>query len=299
MGSSGTTVRIVTEFMDLGSLEDLKERILKDGGTGVPSSILACISRQILNGLEHLHNRHLIHRDISPGHILHNAAGEVKISDSRCSKPFDCSVMECCVMVGPHVTYMSPERCLGEEYSYATDIWSVGMVIYELACGRYPFLDAADSFPALFECLCDNPEPRLDATVFPPELCDFVGCCLTRDVAHRSNTSTLLHHPFAVSELVNVLTAFIDLGSADLGVLVTCRDLAGKVKLQATFEADSSMERFELFLRASFAGYNQMFDESGSISCGKRLITEYVPRLTFTVANSALATYFADLTLLH
>ncbi|CAJ1366365.1 unnamed protein product, partial [Effrenium voratum] len=93
------------------------------------------------------------------------------------------------------VTYMSPERCLGQDYSFASDIWSVGMVIFELSTGRYPFSDIT-SFPVLFDHLCEKPEPRLDPEYFPEELVEFDALCLTRDVSRRADTEYLLAHPY-------------------------------------------------------------------------------------------------------
>jgi len=104
---------------------------------------------------------------------------------------------------------MSPERCLGQDYSLASDIWSVGMVIYELATGKYPFADIS-TFPVLFEHLCEKPEPRLDPGEFPPELCDFVASCLTRDVAKRQDTHELCKHDFVTKD-VGSLEALADL----------------------------------------------------------------------------------------
>merc|ERR1740130_2320136 len=71
-------VHLVLEFMDRGSLADLKKRVKVSGAVGVPPPQLACVTRQIMCGLEHLHDRRLLHRDIKPENILHNATGEVK-----------------------------------------------------------------------------------------------------------------------------------------------------------------------------------------------------------------------------
>jgi serine/threonine protein kinase len=190
-------VHVALEFMDRGSLADLKNRVrpkVDASGVFVPARELACISRQIMIGLDHLHNRRLLHRDIKPENILHNAIGEVKLTDFGIAKDLDATIAVAGTFVGT-VTYMSPERCLGEEYSLASDIWSVGMVIYELASGRYPFTNI-ESFPALFEQLCDKPEPTLDPALFPPELCYFVKCCLTRDLAQRPETRILAQDVF-------------------------------------------------------------------------------------------------------
>merc|ERR1712232_260589 len=134
--------------------------------------------------------------DIKPENILHNAAGIVKLTDFGIAKDLDCTLAMAGTFVGT-VTYMSPERCLGQEYSFASDIWSMGMVLFELATGRYPFAEIS-SFPVLFEHLCDKPEPRLPEGEFPPALCNFNALCLTRDVAKRADTESLRSHPFVI-----------------------------------------------------------------------------------------------------
>merc|ERR1711957_573211 len=88
--------------------------------------------------------------------------------------------------------YMSPERALGKGYSYVSDTWSAGMVVYELATSRFPFV--TNSFMDLYEALANKPEPRLDEGLFPPALCDFVTCCLTREEQRRSDAAMLLEH---------------------------------------------------------------------------------------------------------
>lgn len=186
-----SAVHVALEFMDLGSLADLKKRA---GGQGVPPVHLASVVSQIMIGLNFLHNKKLLHRDIKPENILHNRKGEVKLTDFGIAKDLDTTLAMAGTFVGT-VTYMSPERCLGQDYSLASDIWSVGMVIYELATGKYPFADVS-SFPVLFDHLCEKPEPRLDPGLFPPNLCDFTAKCLTRDVAKRVETEVLCEHDF-------------------------------------------------------------------------------------------------------
>lgn len=184
-------VHVVLEFMDLGSLADLKKRLK---GSGVPPTHLSCAALQIMKGLNHLHDRKLLHRDIKPENILHNTMGEVKLTDFGIAKDLDTTLAMALTFVGT-VTYMSPERCLGQDYSLASDIWSIGIVMYELAAGKYPFADIS-TFPVLLDHLCEKPEPRLDPGFYPPDLCDFTGLCLTRDVARRPDTPSLLHHAF-------------------------------------------------------------------------------------------------------
>jgi len=211
-----SSVHVALEFMDLGSLADLKKRT---GGVGVPPPYLSSIAQQVMLGLAHLHGNRLLHRDIKPENILHNTQGEVKLTDFGIAKDLDATVAMAGTFVGT-VTYMSPERCWGNAYDLASDIWSVGMVFYELATGRYPFADIS-TFPVLFEHLCEKPEPRLDVGgQFPITLCDFVAQCLTRDPPSRPDTQTLLHHAFVnegVPPVDELARWFAELSSARAG----------------------------------------------------------------------------------
>jgi len=196
VSKTSNVVHIALEFMDLGSLFDLKTRLK---GEGVPPVHLSCMVQQIINGLAHLHTRHLLHRDIKPHNILHNSRGEVKLTDFGIARDLDATEAVAATFVGT-LTYMAPERCMGEDYSLAADVWSVGMVIYELASGQYPFEDPA-SFPALFEQLCEKPEPRLDVAKHPEQLCDFVALCLTRELAKRPDAVALTDHLFLTRDV--------------------------------------------------------------------------------------------------
>jgi len=175
----------------------------------IPEKYLSVITRQILLGLKHLHDGHMLHRDIKPANILMNSCGRVKLTDFGISRDLNSTVAMAATFVGTAI-YMSPERALGQDYGLASDLWSVGMVVFELAAGRNPFPNTA-SFPVLFDFLCSQPEPRLEKEQesgrdpYSSELCDFVAQCLTRDQVKRWSTNQLLEHPFvkiheAVSE---------------------------------------------------------------------------------------------------
>mmetsp|Transcript_53047 Transcript_53047/g.99694 ORF Transcript_53047/g.99694 Transcript_53047/m.99694 type:complete len:477 (-) Transcript_53047:49-1479(-) len=186
-------VHVALELMDRGSLADLNKKVR---GCGVPVMHIPCITSQIMIGLAHLHSRRFLHRDIKPENVLHNSMGEVKLTDFGLARDLNSTLAMACTFIGT-ATYMSPERCLGQEYTFASDIWSVGMILFELATGRYAFCNVS-SFAALLSCLCDKPEPRLSTAQFPPTACDFVALCLTRDMARRPDSCVLSRHPFVV-----------------------------------------------------------------------------------------------------
>lgn len=183
-------VHLVLELMDFGSLASLRT------DKGIPPRILAAIACQVLQGIEHLHSRQLLHNDIKPGNILLNTIGEVKITDFGITTSMENSMHDACR--GTQI-YVSPEKAMagaGAGYSLPADVWSFGIVCYELATGEHP-LASADSIPAIFDLLCNEPEPRLpESAEHPAVLCDFVAQSLTRDVTKRATASELLKHNF-------------------------------------------------------------------------------------------------------
>lgn len=75
---------------------------------------------------------------MKPGNILLNTRGEVKISDFGLSAELDSTKEMCATFIGTHA-YMSPERLSGKPYSFASDIWSLGITLVECALGQYPY----------------------------------------------------------------------------------------------------------------------------------------------------------------
>lgn len=90
--------------------------------------------------------------------------------------------------------YMAPEMCMGQDYSFSVDIWGYGLVLYELATGVFPF-PPLSNFAVLFQCICEDPEPRLHPD-YPLPLQEFVALCLTRQVPNRPDTTRLCEQAF-------------------------------------------------------------------------------------------------------
>jgi serine/threonine protein kinase len=186
-------VHLALEYMDMGSLQDL----LRVHQRPFPEQHVAVIADQVVRALEFLHHHKLIHRDIKPGNILLHSSGAVKLSDFGISKTLDNTANICDTFIGTAI-YMSPERVFGKDYSLSSDIWSLGMVVFETVSGKFPFPSLA-SFPVLFDCLCNLPEPRLDASVFSSPVCDFVCNCLQREPLKRLSAGQLRQHVFLSS----------------------------------------------------------------------------------------------------
>jgi len=186
-------VHVVLEYMDYGSLADVKKQSQK-----VPENMLALMLMQILEGLKTLHLESVVHRDVKLENILVNSQGFVKVTDFGISKKLG-DTSFCDTFVGTQI-YMSPERVLGEGYSFAADIWSLGLCVYELACGSSAY-GRVTSYPILFDNLVSKPEPRLPEDKFSPGLCDFVSRQLQRNPEKRSTAIQLQAHRWILDSM--------------------------------------------------------------------------------------------------
>ncbi|KAM0756374.1 Pkinase-domain-containing protein [Meredithblackwellia eburnea MCA 4105] len=120
------------EFMDKGSLDNIYKKV-----GPIPEPILGKIALAVVSGLTYLYEVHkIMHRDVKPSNVLLNSAGQIKICDFGVSGELINSVAD--TFVGTS-TYMSPERISGDPYSVKSDVWSLGIMLVELALGRFPF----------------------------------------------------------------------------------------------------------------------------------------------------------------
>ncbi|XP_017610011.1 mitogen-activated protein kinase kinase 4-like [Gossypium arboreum] len=186
-------IQVLLEFMDVGSLE----------GTHIShESNLSDLARQILNGLNYLHRRHIVHRDIKPSNLLINSKKKVKIADFGVSRILDQTMHPCNSSVGT-IAYMSPERIntdlnQGQYDGYAGDIWSLGVSILEFYLGRFPFaVGRQGDWASLMCAICMSQPPEAPPTA-SHEFRHFISSCLQKDPTRRLTAAQLLQHPFII-----------------------------------------------------------------------------------------------------
>jgi len=115
--------------------ETLKARLDREGPLPVGDAL--AIARQIAEGLAYAHAAGIVHRDLKPGNVMLVPNGPVKILDFGLAKARDQSLSTASAQWGT-VAYMAPEQIQGEAVDACTDLWALGVVLFEMLTGRAP-----------------------------------------------------------------------------------------------------------------------------------------------------------------
>jgi dienelactone hydrolase len=166
--------------------ESLRERI-KRGPLGVEEAVGFAV--QLASGLEKAHARGIIHRDIKPANILLTEDGLVKIVDFGLARlARGTRVTKTGTTMGT-VAYMSPEQAQGQDLDQRTDLWSAGVVLYEMLTGRLPFKGERE-VSVLYSIVHEEPQ-RLKSLKpeVPPEVDRIVGRALEKKPQARYSSA--------------------------------------------------------------------------------------------------------------
>jgi TolB-like protein/predicted Ser/Thr protein kinase len=181
--------------------ESLKQRM--QGGKPIEVEAILDIAVQVAEALEALHAKGIIHRDIKPANIFITQNGQVKVLDFGLAKisrdglpasdetPYEDSLTAVGVVPGTAV-YMAPEQARGEDLDPRTDIFSFGVVLYEMATGKKPFR-GTNVVTTLDAMLHQKPvPPRSLNPNIPSELENIIGKAMEKDRGQRYQTATQL-----------------------------------------------------------------------------------------------------------
>ncbi|KAF1314347.1 Nek/nek1 protein kinase, partial [Globisporangium splendens] len=144
---------------------------------------------QLCLGLHHMHQLHILHRDIKTSNIFLSNAGFLVLGDFGIARELQSAHDLANTVIGTPL-YMALETLDGKPYSFASDIWALGCVLYEMCTGNPPFV--ASSTPALIRKICDGQFAPLSKVRFSSKLQELLAKMLTVDAgAHPTTTSIL------------------------------------------------------------------------------------------------------------
>lgn len=165
VGQQDDIYYIVMEYVEG---KTLKEIICEEAPLPVEKAVDIAI--MICDGIQHAHSKGIIHRDIKPHNILITREGMVKVADFGIAQAISKKTITFGGNIVGSVHYISPEQAKGEPVSPATDIYSLGCVLYEMLTGRMPF-DADSPITVALKHIHDQPlTPRTVNSNIPPAL---------------------------------------------------------------------------------------------------------------------------------
>lgn len=200
LGKVGNDYFMVMEYVDGQSLSKIHKRCLRNGSL-IPIEYTCYFISEVANGLNYMHRRTdeqgrnlgIIHRDISPQNVIVSYSGTVKIIDFGIAKAsIQMRITDSGILKGKFA-YMSPEQALGEFVDHRTDIFSLGVILYELLTGKRLFKGKDKRETLQNVRRCDVAPPSTFTHGIPPELDRITLKALAKDPKDRYMWASDLH----------------------------------------------------------------------------------------------------------
>jgi len=181
-GEDNGVLFLAMEFLEGKSIQQLVEK-----HTVMPIETIVPLFEQICSALDHAHQNKIVHRDVKPANIMILDSGLVKVTDFGIAKVLSMGMTQAGQILGTP-NYMSPEQVKGRQIDGRSDIFSLGVILYELVTGERPF-GGQNITTVIYKIINENPiSPReLDASIHPG-LCYVIAKALAKDPEERYQT---------------------------------------------------------------------------------------------------------------
>merc|ERR1719162_2568021 len=146
---------------------------------------------QAVLSLKHIHDRHILHRDLKPGNFFLSKNGDMKMGDFGIAKVLDCTLAVVRTQIGTPY-YLSPELCQEKPYTTPSDIWAMGCILYEMCALKTPF--EGSSIAKLVDNIVRGKVPTVPAH-YSSDVRHLVSDMLNRDPKKRPGCDEILQRP--------------------------------------------------------------------------------------------------------
>jgi len=266
---------------------------------------------QIAIALEYIHGRKVIHRDIKTSNIFLTGNGTVKLGDFGISRVLE-STNEAAMTVVGTPYYMSPEVCESKPYTFKSDVWALGCVLYELCTLQHAFL--ADNLLGLvFKIVKGNYDSI--PSIYSDDLNNLVDLILTKEEAKRPTVQEILLSPFLKAKMEEFVLNQGNIGTAGLKIrkieqaktpeeedqeilkgLSGSAYLKKKKELKAKREAEKitqAMRKSSTYGAAKERKYNEFYTSQGKGDMQHTYSKASGPQLTQKQGSSSKVNQFA------
>jgi serine/threonine protein kinase/Tfp pilus assembly protein PilF len=221
---------LVMEYVKGQSLADIIR------GSGASLDDIVSIAIQICEGVKEAHTAGIVHRDLKPENIKMTESGRMKILDFGLAKKLGADSVDEKGRIEGTLYYMSPEQVTGSDLSFSTDIFSYGVVLYELFTGRRPF-KGKTSANVIYSILHEDPDPPWDLN---PDLPGWVNVMLLKLLS--KNPEDRFRDMVAVGDFLQSARGD-DAGSLDVGFYKTRKRTVTVIDLR-NLSGDESWDYF-------------------------------------------------------
>ncbi len=158
--------------------ESLKQRLRREGAMAPEEAVRT--AQAVLAALQAAHERHIVHRDVTSSNVLVDPAGRVKVADFGIARIGVSALTRTGTMLGTS-SYLSPEQAQGRGADERSDLYGLGVVLFEMLTGRVPFVADSDVAVALKHVSEPAPDPRTLRPDVPPALAAVVLKALAKE----------------------------------------------------------------------------------------------------------------------
>ena len=196
---SANHLQIVMEYADGGDLETCVK--MRKGKLMNEKEVLHMFV-QIALAIKHIHDRKILHRDLKSQNIFLTSTGIVKLGDFGVSRVLEKTLDLAATQVGTPY-YMPPEICNNTKYNSKCDIWSLGVILFELMTLGMPF--KGSSMQQLLRNISSQPVPPVSTSLYSHELRQMLESMLHKNYSRRPGINAVLQAPVITSRIANYL----------------------------------------------------------------------------------------------